>query len=328
MKEKILPPVKEKPEYYDAIEANLIEFFRKEIYLPLMKELGLNKKTLQNSLEDLHEAIMSGRITFYRGHFRGRFSAAVSKELKRLGAQWDRKQGSWKIPQTSLPMEIVQSISASESQMTQKISAIDKKLAAIVPEQLTEKLQLGKLFDQTLWKVEKDFQKNVKNIIVTPTLTRDQTKRLADEWANNMDKYVKDFTEKEIKQLRKMIQENVLEGNRPEQIQKTIQRSFGVSQNKAKFLARQETSLMMAKFKETRYVDAGSEEYIWKCVHMPKDKTPAQHNVGNVRYYHGILDGTRQRWDRPPITTKDGKRNHPGEDFNCRCFPMPIVKFK
>lgn len=323
-----IPPVKEKPEYYDAIEANLIEYFKRVIYLPLLKELKAPQTVLKNSMDDLNDAIMSGRITFYRGQFTGRFSAAVSKELKGLGAQWDRKQGSWKIPQSSLPPEILASVQAAKARLTQTFERLDRMLAEKIPQKLSEVFKMDKLFDQTIWKVNKDFEKSVKGLIVSPELTEKQRKQIAKEWSENMDLWVNDFTEAQTRKLRLRIQENVFKGGRYEDVVKTIQRSFGVSENKAKFLARQETSLLLAQFKQTRYQDAGSQEYIWKCVHMPHDKSPDHHTLGNVRYFHGILDGTKQRWDRPPVTSKDGRRNHPGQDYNCRCFPIPIVKFK
>jgi SPP1 gp7 family putative phage head morphogenesis protein len=96
-----------------------------------------------------------------------------------------------------------------------------------------------------------------------------------------------------------------------------------VSANKAKFLARQETSLMTTKLKETRYREAGVNEYKWKTV--------AGSKLHPVRPSHKILEGRIFRWDDPPITTPPGeavRRNNPGQDYNCRCFAQPIVRFK
>lgn len=40
---------------------------------------------------------------------------------------------------------------------------------------------------------------------------------------------------------------------------------------------------------------------------------------------HQELDGTEQSWDDPPVTNEDGDRNHPGEDYQCRCVAYPIL---
>jgi SPP1 gp7 family putative phage head morphogenesis protein len=44
---------------------------------------------------------------------------------------------------------------------------------------------------------------------------------------------------------------------------------------------------------------------------------------GRVRSSHRALEGTQQRWDDPPVISLDGRRGHPGEDFNCRCIALP-----
>ncbi len=177
---------------------------------------------------------------------------------------------------------------------------------------------------------EKDFKKTLKNISIAPTLTDGARKRISEDWQENMDLWIKDFTKKEIVNLREKIQKSTFSGNRYETMIKTIKDSYGVTKRKARFLARQETNLLLAKFKETRYTEANINEYIWTCVKMPKDKSPNEHTPGNVRYSHGILDGLTFRWDDPPITTPPGepaRRNNPGQDYNCRCFARPIVKF-
>lgn len=320
MKVKELRPIKISTEDFEKVEKCIIELFKTELYLPLLKELGYTQKTLKNSNEDLLEALRSGRITFNRGTFSGRFNASISKELKRLGAKWDRQQGTFKILQSSLPIEIRNAIAASEVRFREKIAGIDKKLAQILPDELADKLKVEKFFDTTLWKTDNDFRASVKGITVAPQLTPERRKKIAAEWQNNMKLWIKDWTEKEIKTLRKDVQATVFTGNRYESMVKTIQKSYDVSQTKAKFLARQETSLLMTKFKESRYVDSGVTEYKWGCV-----SGSAKHPV---RPMHKALEGKIFRWDNPPITDEKGNRNNPGQDYNCRCFARPVVRFK
>lgn len=317
--ETILPPIKETTEDYEEIEKCIIALFKTEIYLPLLREMGLGSKTLKNAPQDLADAIRSGRITFYRGEFRGRFSSAITRELKKIGAKWDRRQGSFKIQLSSLTPEIKHAIETSENRFLQTISRIDKKLREILPEEIADRLNISDRFDSVLWKVDKEFRKSIKGITVAPDLTPERRKKIAEEYTNNMRLYIKEWTEKEIVKLRKDVQSKAFAGNRYETMVKTIQKSFGVSQNKAKFLARQETSLLITKFKETRYTDAGVREYIWSCV--------AGSTNHPVRPMHKKLEGKRFRWDDPPITDEKGNRNNPGQDYNCRCFARPVVKF-
>lgn len=317
---KTLTPIRESPEDFEAIKKRLIEHFKKEIYLPLIKELKAPQDTLKNSLEDLAGAIVAGRLRFHRGHFRGRFNSSLSKELKSLGAQWDRTQGSWKIPRSNLPPEIIAAIDAGETRFERVTKRIDQRLEEMLPAEIADRLKISDLFDKTLWKVEDQFKKSVKSISVAPQLTPDRARRISDEWSENMKLFIKDWTEKEIVSLRKEVKKSALTGSRYESLIGTIEKSYGVSTRKAQFLARQETSLMMTKYKETRYTEVGVNHYRWQCV----SGTEAH----PVRPMHRSLNGKIFTWDNPPVTSEDNIRNNPGQDFNCRCVAVPLVRHK
>lgn len=320
MKEVHLEPIKETDEDYEKFEKVILDLFREEIYYPLLKELNMPKSSIQNSTDDLIEAIRSGRINYYRGQFKGRFNAAVSRELKKIGATWDRTQGSWKIPQSALSIEVRNAIGQSLHKFEKAMRSIDARLGKILPAEIAEKLKIEKLFDSSLWRLDQKIQKSLKGITVTPEFTKDQREKISKEYTENMQLYIKEFTEKEITRLRETVQKSSLKGIRYENIVKQIEKSYGVSANKAKFLARQETSIFMAKVKETRYLDAGVNEYIWGCVAGSPNHP--------VRPMHLKLKGTRQRFDQPPIVNEKGDRKNPTEDYGCRCFAIPVVKFK
>lgn len=318
-----LAPIKESTEDYERIEARIKAVFRKMLYVPLMRELGLPTSTLRNSRDDLLEALRSGRLTFLDGAFRGKLNATLTRELKALGARWDRRQRLFVLDDASLPRDVWQVVGASEARFAERLASIDRKLSQNLPAEIAESVKVSDLFDSLLWKTDKEVGKTLERITVTPKLTTEQASRIAAEWQNNMDLWIQNFAEKEIVRLRKEMQGNVFAGNRFESAIKSIQRSYGVTQDKAKFLARQETSLLVTKFKETRYTDAGVNEYRWGCV-VGSPKHP-------VRPAHKALQGEVFRWDDPPITTEPGqpvRRNNPGQDFNCRCFARPILRFK
>lgn len=327
-----LKPIIEDKSEYDEIEKRIIELFKKEIYEPILKMLNSNNILINSYSIHFLEAIKSGEIYYSKGAFRGKFNSRVSKELIKLGAKFDSKTASYKIKMSDLPFEVRTQVSFAKASFDGKIERINKFLDSNSFEKISEKLKVAKLFDKTLFKVDKEFVKNVENIIVTPKLTSEQREQISREWENNLKLYIKNFTDEQILDLRKKVSENVLAGNRRENLIKTIQESYNVSENKAKFLARQETNLMMAKFKETRYVNAGVPEYEWRCVHMPHQSSPTSiYKPGEVRYSHGILEGKIFSWQNPPVTTppsQPARRNNPGQDYNCRCFAIPVVRFK
>lgn len=327
MKSIELKPIKESPEYFEAIQAAIIALLKSEIYKPLLKELGLHTISIKNSMDELVDAIVRGQIRFHRGQFTGSFNAALSRELRRLGAKWDRRQGSFAIPQSQLSIEVKNAITLSEYKFVQAAKRMDSKLASLLPDEIAGKLKVEKMFDRTIYKVEKEFAKSVKGITVAPQLTDHTRARIAKEYTENLQLYVKDFAQKEIEELRARVQEKTFAGERYENLVKEIEKSYGVSYNKAKFLARQETSLMMTKYKQARYESAGVNQYKWACVKMPHQQKGSKYIKGEVRYHHAELEGKIFSWNNPPIVNDKGERKNPGQDYNCRCFAIPIVKF-
>lgn len=322
MKQVELRPVRNTPEEYDRIEQRIIAKLKELLYLPLLKELEGTKSVLQNSKDDLFAALEKGTVTFHHGTFRGKFNATITKQLKGLGAQWDKKTATFKIRFDQLTTEVMQAIGATEYRYMQRMAKIDRKLAQILPEEITERIKTSELFDNVIYKIDRDLTKTVEKISVTPVMNDERRAKIAKEWQENMDKYIKNFTEKEIIELRKTVMESAFQGNRYEYLIKGIRDSYGVTRRKARFLARQETNLLVAKLKETRYQEAGVYRYRWKCVAGTKDHP--------VRPAHKALNGQIFRFDDPPITTEPGepvRRNNPGEDFNCRCMSIPIVTF-
>ncbi len=315
-----LQPIRDIPEDYERIERAIEILFRDEIYLPLVRELGAPKQVLRNSLDDLADAIASGHISFSRGKFTGKFSAAASKELKRLGATWIRKDSAWSLPASRHPIEITNAIHQSISRFEQVLGRIDRKLQQLLPEEIADKVKLTDLFDKSLWKMDKQI---TKQLTVAPELTPKRREEIAEEYTTNMKLYIKDWVEKEIVELRKKVQAKVFSGNRYESMVKIIRDSYGVSQRKAKFLARQETNLLMAKFKTARYTDVGITHYKWRSVvGSPNHPVRPRHKELNDESRAGKLF----RFDDPPVQA-DGNKKNPGEDYNCRCVAIPVVRF-
>jgi len=104
----------------------------------------------------------------------------------------------------------------------------------------------------------------------------------------------------------------------PPQMRANIVEQFGVSEGRAKVIARDQVSKFNGRLTELRQVNAGIKSYVWMT---SKD--------GRVRSSHAHLDGEQFNWDEPPVTVSTGKRagerNHPGQDIQCRCLALPVV---
>lgn len=366
-------------EYADAIETILVAEFRAQLYLPLMRELQAPKQLgvislLSNSTDrdKLVDALMKGTIYFYRGVFKGKFSAETTKEMRRLKGEYDEKVDGWKVPQSNIPYPIQTAINNSQVAFDKVVERLQKKLDSVIPANFAGSINLQKIFEKIVYKVDDkvqdtilgipgtkkvqgeivlddDVNPNIKSrskskgsspatedsaapfsdtitkqkvlsqFVVSPKFSEEQVTKIAKEYNDNMKLSIKGWTEDKVKELRTLVEEKVMKGERYESLAKIIQDSYGTTQSKAQFLARQETNLLTTKIKETRYERAGVYEYKWKCVAGSKDHP--------VRPLHKIHDNKIFRFDNPPIVDKKGNRKNPGEDYRCRCTAIPIVRF-
>ena len=176
--------------------------------------------------------------------------------------------------------------------------------------------------------MDKEFRKNVETITVQPAITDYEAKKISEEWQHNLERDIKGYNEKLVQDLRDKVKESYFSGDRYGSLIQGIQKSFGVTERKAEFLARNETNNLVAAYQGARYVEAGIPGYHWQAVsgtmaHPTRDR-------------HGELSKMSKRgkvfyWDKPPRTTEDGqpaRYNNPGQDFNCRCSAIPVYQGK
>lgn len=97
-------------------------------------------------------------------------------------------------------------------------------------------------------------------------------------------------------------------------LEQAIAREAGVSRRRAKFIARDQVAKLNGKITGARQTAVGVTEYVWST---SRDE--------RVRPMHKSLDGTVQKWSDPPITSRNGDRNHAGGDFQCRCTALPRI---
>ncbi len=105
------------------------------------------------------------------------------------------------------------------------------------------------------------------------------------------------------------------QGVRHEDLVAGVRAVMGIGQNRAKLIARDQTVKHNAASNRAQAEAAGVTEYTWR---ITKDDS--------CRPMHKALEGTVHRYDNPPVTNKQGDRNNPGGDYNCRCLAQPIIK--
>lgn len=101
---------------------------------------------------------------------------------------------------------------------------------------------------------------------------------------------------------------------------KRLQEIGGITKNRAKFIARDQTSKLTGNLNQARMQENGIDEYIWRTardqrvVGTPGGRYP-KGTRGHGNHYE--REGKTFTWQTPPA---DG---HPGQAYNCRCYAEP-----
>lgn len=307
-----LRPMIVKDRYWSAIRAEIQRVLNDLIYKPLGEVL--REEIVNAAGGALLTAIRQGQVWIEDGSLKGEFTAAITRELRRLGAVYDMRRKSWHLIEIPTDLKIAQAEADSRYDVLRH--AVLSTLADIDIESISQRTKTKGSYEQTIEWMDGDFQKAVAGIAIPPKLTDDQRNILARDYSQNLDLYIKDWAAENITALREQVQADAFAGGRGDSIVKLLQHNYGVSQRKAEFLARQETALLMSKFQETRYADIGVRRYRWSGA-----------NDARERPDHRELNNKIFSFDDPPVTDRrTGARNNPGQDFNCRCVAVPIIE--
>jgi SPP1 gp7 family putative phage head morphogenesis protein len=126
-----------------------------------------------------------------------------------------------------------------------------------------------------------------------------------------------------IAEIAGVVQSAATRGVRVEALAEEVRERLGVSESRAELIARDQTLKLNGEATEARHREAGITRYTWST---SKDERVRGNPDGLwPKGLHFDLDGTTQSWDDPPIVSEDGRREHPGGDFQCRCVALPNI---
>lgn len=120
-------------------------------------------------------------------------------------------------------------------------------------------------------------------------------------------------------QVESIVMTNVRAGNRSSGMVKALQQQFGVTQRRAKTIARDQTAKVNGDLNKKRQQVAGFEYFQWVTSNDERVRDRHEDIAEKVTEYgKGIY-----RWDNPPLSDK-GIPIIPGQDFQCRCTARPV----
>jgi SPP1 gp7 family putative phage head morphogenesis protein len=315
---KYLKPQKNQPKYYEPIEKELAAIFYEILFKPtidIIKRYTDQRILLNARIDKLEAAIKAGTIQYADGVFSGKFNAGTSKELRDIGAKWDQRSKVFRINPQLTPDSIRVQAGLIASRAKEMHAEIQRALDN-TQKDLDNIIQSHEVpTDGMIEQVDSGWQAASKAIAVQPVLTPVMRKKMAEQYNTNIKTYAQKFTEERFKAIRDDVQENSLEGYRFDTLIDRIHAQADISAKKARFIARQETSLFVASFRQERFREAGVSRYRWSA-----------RGPGITRPDHFALHGKIFRYDDPPIVdTKTGRKGNPGQDFGCLCADIPLM---
>lgn len=307
-----------KQSYTWLVQKALFSYLWEGIYKPMFDMLEIKPEKAKNSIDVISQALRDGRIYYAEGGFRAKtkFTAAQSRELLAWGAKYDSYRRMYRIDYNQIPMTVSVALAESEINAQNTITQLDvflREVEANIP-YIVESMVFNEEVVTILDDAGNEVKKNVKHLnIIEPELSEAQKQEIAQSYTNNMRYYIKNFAEKRIPEMRQRVQELVLKGYRTDTIEKMLQREFNIMSDKVKFLAQQETSIMLAEYKRVTYQEMGFDKFIWRTI-----------IDGRERPRHHELNGQIFRYDNPPYVDAGKTRTGlPGQDFGCRCEAVP-----
>lgn len=311
-----LKDIKPLQSYSDIIYKKILEFFNDVIFDYIAE---INKRPLLNG-SGIEDDLMMGKLFYEKGRFYSEkgFTNNQAKQLERIGARFDSRSKSYVLEYSKIPLGLKTTISRVNVYSENKIKDLLNYLAELQEntEFITSKISFYDEVEKIGEGLDKQFKVSMAKVNeISYDLTKYQLREIAKNYTNNLDFYIKKWTEKEISKMRLGIQELVMKGARSREVAKYIMKEKAVGERKAKFLARQETKLFVAEYQKNRFKMEGITTYIWRAVMDQR-----------TRDSHRKLNGKMFSWDEPPIIDDTtGQRGNPSEAYNCRCVAVPVV---
>ncbi len=147
-----------------------------------------------------------------------------------------------------------------------------------------------------------------------------------DIWRDQNVDLIKTIPHDSLGKMRDIVYDGFTKGRTTKDIIKDIQSVYGNSKARATLIARDQIAKLNGQITQAQQTGIGLTEYVWST---SKDE--------RVRDCHRAFEGQTFRWDDPPEIwhpkmrkgvmvgiVYEGRKCHPGEDYQCRCVARPV----
>jgi SPP1 gp7 family putative phage head morphogenesis protein len=137
---------------------------------------------------------------------------------------------------------------------------------------------------------------------------------------------IRGLVERQQLRLERLVTRAVLSGSRVESLSQDLEDSFAMPRARARLIARDQVLKANGNLSEEFQTQAGITQYIWSTSRDERVRGKPGGTWAKSHSDHWALEGTVQSWASPPVTNPEtGARNHPGQDYQCRCVAVPVT---
>lgn len=190
--------------------------------------------------------------------------------------------------------------------------AARRALLALRPDALRARLEaLAKRTSQ--WSKDQLKRQLHSALGVDPLMLEPNVQAQIAAWIDQGVDRIRSLSEAHVERVRRVLHDAPL-GTSPRDLVSRIREVTIATPAQARTIARTEISTLQATVMQARHERLGITSYIWSTS-----------GDARVRPSHAALNGQEFSYNDPPVTSEDGRRNNPGQDFSCRCVAIPVI---
>jgi SPP1 gp7 family putative phage head morphogenesis protein len=145
-------------------------------------------------------------------------------------------------------------------------------------------------------------------------------------WASENARLIQSIPEQMLTQVEGIAQRALRTGADPRETARQIRERFGVTEVRARLIARDQVAKLNSNITEGRNLALGLTTYVWSTSGDER-----------VRESHAAMNGKLCKWDDETVYSDDdgqtwqprsaigGVEEHPGRDFQCRCVSAAVI---
>lgn len=143
---------------------------------------------------------------------------------------------------------------------------------------------------------------------------------LQKNWVSQNTKLIKTIPTQYLGKVEQAVRAGVLNGTSSREIAKQVKEIYGVTDRRAKIIARDQIGKANAELTQYRQEDLGIKKYKWVTAHDERVRGNPSGRYPKAVPSHFARDGKEFDWANPPIG------GHPGMAILCRCYADPIFE--